>query len=75
MLAEQQKSILKSSDKYKNDIYNNISNNCNICNNIFLFLGFTNNSKKISFEKNANTYYYNNNEIFHKNDKHIVILK
>uniref|UniRef100_A0A6C0I0Z7 Uncharacterized protein n=1 Tax=viral metagenome TaxID=1070528 RepID=A0A6C0I0Z7_9ZZZZ len=65
MLAQEQKSILKSSRKYEK-IHK--SESCNLC-----FFCFENPlEKKISFEKNAKTYFYNDNAIFHKNSKHEV---
>jgi hypothetical protein len=69
MLALEQKSILKSSRKYEK-IYKSESF-CDLC-----FFCFENPlEKKISFEKNAKTYFYNDNAIFHKNSKHLVDFK
>jgi len=74
MLVLEQKSILKNSRKYEN--YTLDDERCDFC-----FFWFFQNPEKsylrknISFEKNAKTYFYNDSEIFHKNDKHIVLLK
>ena len=72
MLALEQKSILKNTYEKSEMCYKEHE----ICNFCFFWLFDSKKSlKKISFDKNAKTYYYNDSGIFHNNDKHIVILK
>jgi hypothetical protein len=64
MLALEQKSILK-----------NTYEKSETCFCFFWLFDSKKSLKKISFDKNAKTYYYNDSGIFHNNDKHIIILK